>query len=64
MDLVFTRFCVGLSIAIGLIGLFGVRFPPTPGHWRGWVPSHYILLTGLTGLMCFGLHWLSFYRQP
>jgi hypothetical protein len=62
MDLVFTRFCFALSLAIGLIGLYGVRFAPKPGHWRGWIPSHYMLLTGLAGLMCFGLHWLSFFK--
>jgi hypothetical protein len=63
MDLSVTTFMLGLSIAIGLMGLAGVRFPPPPGNWRGWLPSHYILLTGLAGLLCFGIHWLNLVMQ-
>jgi hypothetical protein len=63
MDLTTTQILCGLSLAIGLFGLIGVRFPPPPMSWRGWIPSHYLLLTGLAGLLCFGVHWLAIFRQ-
>jgi hypothetical protein len=64
MDLPTTIALFTLSALIGLFGLAGVRFPPPPASWRGWIPSHYILLTGLAGLLCFGIHWLAIYRGP
>jgi hypothetical protein len=62
MDLPTTIFLFAVSAIVGLFGLVGVRFPPPPSHWRGWIPSHYMLLTGLAGMMCFGLHWLALVR--
>jgi hypothetical protein len=63
MDLPTTILLFAVSVGIALFGLAGVRFPPPPGTWRGWIPSHYILLTGLAGLMSFGIHWLAIYRE-
>jgi hypothetical protein len=59
MDLSLTGFCLSLSLGVGLAGLLGVRLVPPPGSWRGWIPSHYLLLTGLAGTMCFGIHYLN-----
>ncbi len=63
MDLATTISFFALSALVGLFGLVGVRFPPPPANWRGWIPSHYVLLTGLAGLLCFGIHWLAIYRE-
>ena len=58
MDLDLTRLLFAIAAAIVLASAPAVRWPPRPASSLNWIPWHYLCLTGLAGVMMFGIHWL------
>jgi hypothetical protein len=58
MDLSLTKWLFGLALLLTALTLPAVRWPPAPATRMAWLPWHHLCLTGLAGVMLFGLHWL------